>query len=423
MILHADNAPLSPCPQVSARIALRWTLPEEHTGAHVILASPERIEAVRAAADAVTPAVLDLTARIAAVPAPTNFERARSLAVEELFQAEGLLPERDRIGDVVGTIPGRLSPRAGGRPLLIAAHLDTVFAADTPLTIVENGDRLSGPGVGDNSVAVATIVKLAELFARAGEVPAVDVLVTGNVGEEGLGNLRRIREVLAARPEIGAVIALEGHNLGRVTHVAVGSRRFRITASGPGGHSWGDFGRPNAIHGLSRLIAELDAIPLPRSPKTTLNVGTIDGGVSVNTIAPSASCQLDLRSTDELALRRLTERVTRIVDRSGRLDGIRFDLETIGERPAGVVAVDSPIVRIAAGTLQALGVEPSFDASSTDANVPISAGVPAVCIGLTTGGHVHRIDEYIDMAPVATGVAQLAILTLALSEMLVAQAL
>jgi tripeptide aminopeptidase len=389
----------------------------------VILASSERIEAVRAAAAAVTPDVLELTALISAVPSPTGEETAKSLLVERLFATAGLATERDAIGDVVGVIPGRPPSRASSSRLVVAAHIDTVFPIGTPLEIRRSAERLSGPGVGDNSVAVAAAIKLADLLRIAREVPAVDVLLTGNVGEEGLGNLRGIREVLAARSDIGAVVALEGHNLGRVTHVAVGSRRFRITVKGPGGHSWGDFGRPNAIHGLSKLVAELDAIPLPRSPKTTLNVGMISGGVSVNTIAPEASCLLDLRSIDESALRRLSDRVTRLVDRSNRGDAVIYKAESIGERPAGVVAADSPIVQIAASTLTALGLEPSFDASSTDANVPIAAGIPAVCIGLTTGGNVHRTDEFIDLEPVAKGVTQLALLTLALAESLSARAL
>jgi tripeptide aminopeptidase len=389
----------------------------------VILASPERIEAVRAAAEAVTPDVLELTALISAVPSPTGEETAKSLLVEQLFATAGLATERDAIGDVVGVIPGWLTSRPGTTRLVVAAHIDTVFPIGTPLEVKRSADRLSGPGVGDNSVAVAAAIKLADLLRMAGEAPAVDVLLTGNVGEEGLGNLRGIREVLASRSDIGAVVALEGHNLGRVTHVAVGSRRFRITVKGPGGHSWGDFGRPNAIHGMSKLIAELDAIPLPRSPKTTLNVGMIDGGVSVNTIAPEASCLLDLRSIDESALRRLSDRVTRLVERSNRGDAVVYAVESIGERPAGVVSADSPIVQIAAGTLTALGLEPSFDASSTDANVAIAEGIPAVCIGLTTGGNVHRTDEFIDLEPVSKGVAQLALLTLALAESLSARAL
>jgi tripeptide aminopeptidase len=389
----------------------------------VILASPERIEAVRAAGDAVTPDVLELTALISAVPSPTGEETAKSLLVERLFATAGLATERDAIGDVVGVIPGRQTSRAGTSKLVVAAHIDTVFPIGTPLEIKRAAGRLTGPGVGDNSVAVAAAIKLADLLRIAGEVPAVDVLLTGNVGEEGLGNLRGIREVLASRSDIGAVVALEGHNLGRVTHVAVGSRRFRIIVKGPGGHSWGDFGRPNAIHGLSKLIAELDAIPLPRSPKTTLNVGMISGGVSVNTIAPEASCLLDLRSIDESALRRLCDRVTRLVDRSNRGGALEYTAESIGERPAGVVPADSPIVQIAASTLAALGLEPSFDASSTDANVPIAAGIPAVCVGLTTGGNVHRADEYIDLEPVSLGVTQLALLTLALAESLSERAL
>jgi acetylornithine deacetylase/succinyl-diaminopimelate desuccinylase-like protein len=389
----------------------------------VILASPDRIEAVRAAADAVTPDVLELTALISAVPSPTGEEAAKSLLVERLFATAGLATERDAIGDVVGLIPGRKSSGSGSSKLVVAAHIDTVFPIGTPLEVRRSSDRLSGPGVGDNSVAVAAAIKLADLLRIAGEVPAVDVLLTGNVGEEGLGNLRGIREVLTSRSNIGAVVALEGHNLGRVTHVAVGSRRFRITVKGPGGHSWGDFGRPNAIQGLSKLIAELDAIPLPRSPKTTLNVGMISGGVSVNTIAPEAACLLDLRSIDESALRRLSDRVTRLVDRSNRGDAVVYAAESIGERPAGVVAADSPIVQIAARTLTALGLEPSFDASSTDANVPIAAGIPAICIGLTTGGNVHRTDEYIDLEPVSKGVTQLALLILAVTESLSARAL
>jgi len=389
----------------------------------VILASPERIEAVWAAAKAVTPDVLELTALISAVPSPTGEETAKSHLVEQLFATAGLATERDAIGDVVGVIPGRLPSQPGTTRLVVAAHIDTVFPIGTPLEVKRSADRLSGPGVGDNSVAVAAAIKLADLLRMAGEAPEVDVLITGNVGEEGLGNLRGIREVLASRSDIGAVVALEGHNLGRVTHVAVGSRRFRITVKGPGGHSWGDFGRPNAIHGLSKLIAELDAIPLPRSPKTTLNVGMIDGGVSVNTIAPEASCLLDLRSIDESALRRLSDRVTRLVERSNRGDAVVYAAESIGERPAGVVSADSPIVQIAAGTLTALGLEPSFDASSTDANVAIAEGIPAVCIGLTTGGNVHRTDEFIDLEPVSKGVAQLALLTLALAESLSARAL
>lgn len=384
----------------------------------MILASPERIEAVRAAARAATDEVLDLTARIAAIASPTGNERAKADLVQRLFEVESLNTQRDHLDNVVARIPAQSAMAAKRKTLLIAAHLDTVFPVDTLLEIRRNGDRLSGPGVGDNSIAVATVIKLASLLKTAGEALAADVLLTGNVGEEGLGNLRGIKEVMASHSDVGAMVALEGHNLGRVTHVAVGSRRFRLIAEGPGGHSWGDFGRPSAITAMAKLITEIDAIPLPRAPKTTLNVGVLEGGVSVNTIAPRATCLVDLRSTDELALERLTERLSRAVSRTSRNGSVKMSMEAIGERPAGVVPVESPIVHLAARALTTLGLDPSFDASSTDANVPIAAGIPAVCIGLTTGGNVHRTDEYIDLPPVALGVAQFALVTVALTEAL-----
>jgi acetylornithine deacetylase/succinyl-diaminopimelate desuccinylase-like protein len=256
---------------------------------------------------------------------------------------------------------------------------------------------------------------LPRLFERIGVRPATDIVLALTVGEEGLGNLRGMRAVVDAHPSIGAAVAVEGHNLGRVTHVAVGSRRLRVRVEGPGGHSWGDFGQPSAIHTLARIVAELDAIPTTSSPKTTLNVGLIEGGVSVNTIAPSASFVLDMRSTDEGSLRRLSDKVARVVHAFNR-GGVRTSIEVLGERPAGVVPLGSRIVQVATSALSALGVNAICDASSTDANIPISRGVPAVCLGLTAGGNVHRIDEYIDIGQVPQGMAQLAVVALALAE-------
>ena len=387
----------------------------------MILDAPEHVHALRDAAESLAPGVLSLTRQVSEISAPTNDETRRSHFFKRHAEELGLTVSIDDLGDVVATLPGRLSRSAGVKSLLIAAHLDTVFGKDVPLQVSASEGRLAGPGIGDNSLAVASVLSLPQLFARADLKPAVDILITGNVGEEGLGNLRGIREVMTSYPEVGAVIALEGHNLGRVTHVAVGSRRYRVKATGPGGHSWGDFGQPSAIHVMAKFIADLDAIPLPRMPKTTLNVGTIEGGVSVNTIAPSVSCLLDLRSTDENSLQRLSERVARLAAKHSRPDGVAVTLEAIGERPAGVVSVDSPVVKIATATLNVLGVDATLDASSTDANVPIAAGIPAVCIGLTSGGNVHRVDEFIDTAPVPLGLAQLGLLSLAICELLAAK--
>lgn len=374
-----------------------------------------RLAAVRAAAEQSVPRVIDLTARIAAVPAPTDDEALRSRLVADLFREAGVPFKADELGDIVATLAAGDAAPPTRSSLLLAAHLDTVFPAGTPLSIERDGDRLHGPGVGDNSLGVAALLALPALLAAARQSPAAPVLLVANVGEEGLGNLRGMRAVLDARSDVGAVVAVEGHNLGRVTHVAVGSRRIRIVVRGPGGHSWGDHGRPSAVHALARLIADLDALPLTGKPKTTLNVGLIDGGVSVNTIAPIASCLVDLRSVDPAALARLGQRVDRAIERANR-DGVSVATEELGQRPAGVVPLDAPIVRQATATLAALGVETVYDASSTDANAAIGRGIPALCIGLTSGGNAHRADEFIDIPPVATGLAQLALLTLGLAD-------
>lgn len=373
----------------------------------------ERIGAIRAAAEAILPDVIALTERLIKVPAPTGSEAERAVVVAEAMSLEGMTPSIDSIGNVTATINGQ-RPREN-TPVILAAHTDTIFPHGTPLEVTRTTSRISGPGVGDNCLGVAALVYLSRLFARAGIQPAGDILLAADVGEEGLGNLRGMRAVLEAWPNAKAVVAIEGHNLGRLTHVAVGSRRLLVTATGPGGHSWGDAGRPSAVHALAQIVSELSALPLPRSPKVSLNVGTFQGGVSVNTIAPTATCLVDLRSVDDTALRRLTERVERIIGSANR-SGVRVVIDVMGDRPAGVVSLDSSIVQMATSILGALQVDVAFDASSTDANIPISKGIPAVCIGLSRGGNVHRVDEYIEVELITTGLAQLALLSLALAD-------
>ncbi len=371
-----------------------------------------RIAASRSAAEMITPQVLDLTARIAAIPAPTGDEGARSAFVADEARRRGLQDVRvDDLGDVVGVLPGRTD----GPPVLLAAHLDTVFPAGTPLPIAQREGRLSGPGIGDNSLGVGALFCLPALLEAMGTRPEVDLILAAPVGEEGLGNLRGMRAVVNSLPRLGAAVAIEGHNLGRVTHIAVGSRRLRVSLTGPGGHSWGDYGRPSAIHALAVLIQELDSLALPTHPKTTLNVGLIEGGISVNTIAPTASCVIDMRSIDEEALAETGDRIDRIIESAGRGE-MTVHREVLGERPAGLVPLDSRVVSIATDVLSSLGLEPVCDASSTDANIPISRGIPAICIGLTSGGNVHREDEYIDLNPVPTGLAQLGLVALELAR-------
>jgi tripeptide aminopeptidase len=374
-------------------------------------ASREVIAALQNAATNAVPRVLDLAAMIASVPAPTNAEMPRSLAVADLFRQEGIEDVTiDDIGDVVARVPGLDHQRS----VLVAGHLDTVFPQQTKINVVRTNGRIEAPGIGDNSLGAAAVLALPSMLREAGITPAVDVLLTGNVGEEGLGNLRGMKAVMDAHPDVAAVVAVEGHNLGRVTHVAVGSRRVEVTVIGPGGHSWGDFGKANAIHAAAGFISELTRIPVSHSPKTTLSVGMIEGGMSVNTIPPTCTFVIDTRSVNETSLRRLVERVDRIL--SNRRFGVEVQVRVLGVRPAGVIEQDSAIVRLAMGILSELGVTATGDASSTDANIAISRGIPAVCIGLTTGGNVHRVDEYIETKPLGSGLIQLAALVVGVAE-------
>lgn len=369
------------------------------------------VRAALAAAEQSGPTVAALARKICAIPAPTFQEAERAAFVSEQFRAHGLAP----LGDPAGNVTARRDGTRRGKALLLAAHTDTVFPLGTDLTVRESAGRLHGPGIGDNSLAVAALLTLPRILDEAGLRTREDLLLCANTGEEGLGDLRGIKQAMADHGgALGAVIAMEGLNLGRVTHQAVGSRRLRITVEGPGGHSWGAFGNPSAIHVLGEIIAAIARLPVPREPKTTYNIGQIEGGVSVNTIAPRASLVLDLRSIDPAALNALVGQVEAIVRGAGRGE-IRIGSEVIGDRPAGRLAADAPLMLATLATLRELGIEPTLDASSTDANVPLALGIPAVCIGMTRGGHAHRLDEYIELAPIGRGMQQLILLVAALA--------
>jgi tripeptide aminopeptidase len=346
---------------------------------------------------------IDVACQIALVPAPTFEEGERAELIRELFRERGASPFIDDVGNVVVRRRGEGEKRA----LLLAAHLDTVFPRTTPLTIERGEGWVRGPGIGDNALGVAALLTLWDLLESFGVVLPGDLVLAANVGEEGLGNLRGMRALVDQfGRELGAAVAVEGHNLGRVTHIAVGSIRLRLIVRGPGGHSWGNFGTPSAIHELARIICALTELPVPRSPKTTYNVGMIDGGVSVNTIAPFAQAVIDLRSIDPRELQRLSRAVEELAARQ-RAAGVEVELELLGERPAGETPVDAPVVRTALQVLRALGIESVLDASSTDANAAIAAGIPAICIGLTRGRGSHTLEETIEIAPLELGLRQL----------------
>ena len=375
--------------------------------------TPEWISAVADVAEGLAEDIIRLTTEITEVAAPTNDESERAALVHRRFHELGYLDvATDQLSDVVGRLPGKRSDR---RAVLLAAHTDTVFPRGAPIRVTRKNDILAAPGVGDNSVSVATVALLATALDRLGIVPATDIYVTGNVGEEGLGDLRGMRAVVDSLPNLGAAIAVEGHSLGRITYRAVGSKRFRVTVTGPGGHSWGDAGRPSAIHALSKLVAKLDEIPLTSEPKTSLNVGLFEGGISVNTIAPVATAVIDMRSTSADALERLVARVDSTI-KSVRSKEILVQVDVVGDRPAGEVPIERGIVPIGVRVLKSLGIDAICDASSTDANIPISRGIPAMCIGLTTGANAHRVDEFIRLEPLGRGFTQLILTTLAVCD-------
>lgn len=358
---------------------------------------------VLAIADSYLEPIVALTTRLNEISAPSNDEFQRSKVLQTIYTDMGYGDVRvDEIGNVTARIPGKDRSKS----LLVAAHIDTVFPHGTDLTVTRTEKTLHGPGIGDNTVAVATVAQLKKAFEELGEVPAIDIVITGNVGEEGLGDLRGMKAVVAATTDIVGAIAVEGHALGSVTHEAVGSRRYLVTVTGKGGHSWGAAGTPSAIHHLARLIARIDELPLASNPKTSFNAGTFNGGVSVNTIAPKAEALLDMRSVSAESLEAFVVQVDEILA-SPTPDGIEVHVETVGDRPAGSQPADGVLVQIADQSLVDLGLSPQHRAGSTDANVPIALGIPGICIGVTNGDNVHREDEFINLDPIPTGVAHL----------------
>ncbi len=348
--------------------------------------------------------VVELAKKICLIPSPTGEEEGVGRFVADQFTERGLRPEIDEVGNV---IVRREGAGAAGT-LMIAAHMDTVFPAGTPLHVARDGDKITGPGIGDNSLGVAALIALAELLDAAGIRTPGDLLLVADVGEEGLGNLRGMRAVVNRfEPELGAVIALEGHGLGRVLHQAVATRRIRITVTGPGGHGFSCFGRPSAVHAIAGIVHRIAGLDVPSEPRTTYNVGLIEGGLSVNSIAPSASASVDLRSTDPEALDALTGRVESIAHAASS-DSLRVGIDNLGDRPGGLTPPDARIVRAATEAVESLGLEVTGDPGSTDANIPISRGIPAVCLGMTrcvTGA--HRVDETIEIPPIVMGLRQL----------------
>jgi len=361
--------------------------------------------------------ILELAIAIQQIPSPTNAELELAKFVEDQFHKIGLA---DVGQDSLHNTFARISGDASRRPVIISAHTDTVFPAGTDLTIrYENKKHpgqglIYGPGLADNALGVAGLIALAGTLKKYELKTRSDVWFVANVGEEGLGDLKGMRAIVDRFGDQAIFVVVEGGSYGHIFHKAIGVKRYELSVKTNGGHSWGDYGSANAIHLLSRLISELDDLALPPEPKTTLNVGVIGGGTTVNTIAARASCQLDLRSTLPEALADLVNDVAGLVTNANNRGDVKVTMTQIGDRPAGTIPPETDLVKWATDALAYVGNNHvSFLAGSTDANIPISRGIPAVCIGLAHSGNTHRMDEFLDPAHLAQGVGQLLLLTLA----------
>jgi acetylornithine deacetylase/succinyl-diaminopimelate desuccinylase-like protein len=348
--------------------------------------------------------VIELAIQIQQVPAPTFGEQKRAEFVQGLFLAEEL---KDVCIDKTGNVFARLNGNGSGKPVIVSAHLDTVFPMDVNLHVTRGTELIHGPGLGDNSLGVAALFGLLwSLRQREIQLPG-DVWFVANVCEEGLGDLQGMKAVVDRFGEdVHAYLVLEGLALGHVYHRAVGVKRYRITARTSGGHSWSDYGLPSAVHELAKLVVALTSLELPSHPRTTMNVGKISGGTSVNVIASEASFDLDLRSEGRETLAALVSAADKLIHKANR-SGVSIEAQVIGQRPAGEISINHPFVLLAKQCLREQGLEPGLISGSTDANVPLSKGYPAIVLGVTTGGGAHTIHEYINTPPITQGLEQL----------------
>jgi tripeptide aminopeptidase len=359
--------------------------------------------------------------RLAEIPAPEFHEAARGQFLQKLFEAAGLPVHTDSTGNVI-------AERAGADPaaILLVAHLDTVFPAGTDLRVKRDGTRLLGPGISDNAAGLAALAGLACALAESAIRTTKTILLVGDVGEEGEGNLRGIRALVESHgPRIAAVIAVDGPSADYIATQAIASRRLEVTVTGPGGHSWSDFGAPNPITALSRGIVRFSSIRHPKGPRSTFNFGAIEGGTTVNSIPARVTVKVDLRSEDANELARLeatlrTAMQTGVRDEisavSAATDALLVKFHSLGERPSGKLPNNSPLLATIRDVDLFLGISPRLESSSTDANIPLSLGIPAVALGAGgTGGGSHTLAEWYDPTGRALGLQRLFLIAVALA--------
>jgi len=346
--------------------------------------------------------------RICEIPAPPFKEQERGRYLAARFNELDLSDvHTDSEGNVIGFYRGESE-----QPLLVlSAHLDTVFPEGTDVTVRRVGSRLCAPGIADNCAGLAALIALVQALNAAQIRLRGTIAFVATVGEEGEGDLRGVRHLFAEGKLAGRVssfVSFDGPGVDFITHQALGSRRYRIRLEGPGGHSWGDFGVVNPVHALGRAVARLADYHAPQEPRTTYNIGRIEGGESVNVIPQSASMDIDLRSAAETELSRLEEFLLAAINRAVADENVmraasgqklKAEVQLIGNRPSGETPRDAPLVRTATEASRSLGITPILNRASTDANIPISLKIPAVTIGVGgVSNDSHRLSEWYDPA-------------------------
>ena len=365
----------------------------------------------------------DEQARLTEIPAPTFQESERAAAVKVLLSAVGLEVTTDKTGNVIGLLRGSSDKEV----VVLSAHLDTVFPPETEVKVHREKSRMTAPGISDNGAGLAALVAVARAIHEARIQPQRGILFVANVGEEGEGNLRGMRAVVDAyRDRLKAVIVLDGSSVDHVTTKALASRRVEVVITGPGGHSWSDFGVPNPINALVRGSVRFISTRIPSTPRTTFNLGQIEGGTSVNSIPYEARLKVDLRSEKEDELTRLEGALRECVaagvrdeletsrDRSkGKLE---WKLDSLGERPGGELAANSSLLAALRAADEFVGNQSRVERASTDANIPLSLGIEAIAIGAGgSGGGAHSLQEWYESDGRETGLKRVLLTLLASS--------
>jgi len=381
------------------------------------------VRAAMEAAKRYEPQALETQVRVCEIPAPPFHEEARGRELARLFRELGLTDVRtDRAGNVIGVRPGK----AAHPNLVFSAHLDTVFPEGTDVKVKREGEVLKGPGIGDDCRGLTVMLSVIRALNEGHVETPGTITFVADVGEEGLGDLRGMKSLFyeSLKGQIDKFISVDGTGLG-ITHIGVGSNRYRVTFKGPGGHSYGAFGMANPIQAMGRAIARIDAIEVPKNPRTTFNVGRVGGGTSVNAIPFEAWMEVDMRSADASALKAVDEKFNAAVKQAVEEENARWNhpgqitvaAELVGVRPPGQTPKDSPIVQTAMAVSRAMQIDEVLREGSTDSNVPMNLGIPAITIsGGGSGSGAHSLNEAFDPKDSWRGTQRAVLLAVALAR-------